>query len=64
MNSIIVDTNPLVYIYSGVPNLGRSYAGLLGDLSTKSNLVIPKIVYGELSLIFGTSKQLNNFLNE
>lgn len=64
MNSVIVDTNVLVYIYSGIPNIGRKYAELLGDLSTKYNLVIPKLVYGELSLIFSTSKQLNSFLSD
>ena len=64
MNSIIVDTNPLVYIYNGVPNFGRTYAELLGDLSVKYNLVIPKIVFGELSLIFRDSKQLINFLSD
>jgi predicted nucleic acid-binding protein len=64
MNSIAVDTNVLVYIYSGIPNIGRKYAELLGDLSTKYNLVIPKLVYGELSLIFSTSEQLNNFLSD
>jgi len=64
MNSVIVDTNVLVYIYSGIPNTGRKYAELLGDLSTKYNLVIPKLVYGELSLIFSTSKQLNRFLSD
>ncbi len=64
MNSVIVDTNVLVYIYSGIPNIGRKYAELLGDLSTKYNLVIPKLVYGELSLIFCTSKQLNAFLSD
>ena len=64
MNSIVVDTNALVYIYSGIPNIGRKYAELLGDLSTKYNLVIPKLVYGELSLIFRNSKQLNNFLSD
>ncbi len=64
MNSVIVDTNVLVYIYSGIPNIGKTYAELLGDLSAKYNLVIPKLVYGELSLIFGTSKQLNTFLSD
>ena len=64
MNSIIVDTNVLVYIYSGIPNIGRRYADLLGDLSAKYNLVIPKLVYGELSLIFSDSKQLNSFLSD
>jgi predicted nucleic acid-binding protein len=64
MNSIIVDTNALVYIYSGIPNIGRRYAELLGDLSAKYNLVIPKLVYGELSLIFSDAKQLNSFLSD
>jgi predicted nucleic acid-binding protein len=64
MNSVIVDTNALVYIYSGIPNIGKTYAELLGDLSAKYNLVIPKLVYGELSLIFSTSKQLNTFLSD
>ena len=64
MNSLIVDTNVLVYIYSGTPNIGRRYAELLGDLSAKYNLVIPKLVYGELSLIFSGSKQLNSFLSD
>ena len=64
MNSIVVDTNPLVHIYSGVPKFGRSYADLLGNLSAKYNLVIPKIVYGELSLIFRNANQLNHFLSD
>lgn len=64
MNSIVVDTNALVYIYSGIPNIGRKYAELLDDLSTKYNLVIPKLVYGELSLIFRNSKHLNDFLSD
>ena len=64
MNSVIVDTNVLVYIYSGIAHIGKTYAELLGDLSVKHNLVIPKLVYGELSLIFSTSKQLNTFLND
>lgn len=64
MNSVIVDTNVLVYIYSGSPKIGRRYAELFGDLAAKYNLVIPKIVYGELALIFSTSKQLNSFLSD
>ena len=64
MNSIAVDTNVLVYIYSGIPDIGRKYAELLDDLSTRYNLVIPKLVYGELSLIFRNSLQLNNFLSD
>jgi predicted nucleic acid-binding protein len=64
MNSVIVDTNVLVYIYRGVPNIGKKSAEMLGDLSTRFNLVIPKLVYGELSLIFSSSKQLNRFLSD
>ena len=64
MNSIVVDTNPLVYIYSGVPDFGRNYAVLLSDLSVKYNLVIPKLVYGELSLIFKNYEVLNDFLSD
>ena len=64
MNSLIVDTNVLVYIYDGIPDIGRRYAELLGDLAAKHNLVIPKLVYGELSLIFSTTKQLNSFLSD
>jgi predicted nucleic acid-binding protein len=64
MNSIVVDTNPLVYIYSGVANFGNLYADLLGNLSAKYTLVIPKIVYGELSLIFRNASQLNHFLSD
>ena len=64
MNSIIVDTNVLVYIYSGIPNVGKTYAELLGNLSAKYNFIIPKLVYCELSLIFSTSKQLNTFLSD
>jgi len=64
MNSVIVDTNVLVYIYSGIRIMGKKYAELLGDLSSKYNLVIPKLVYGELSLIFSTSNQLNSFLSD
>ena len=64
VNSVIVDTNPLVYIYGGVPNFGRLYAELLGDLSAKYSLVIPKVVYGELSLIFRNAVQLNDFLSD
>ena len=33
----------------------------MGNLSAKYNFVIPKLVYGELSLIFGDPKQLNSF---
>ncbi len=64
MNSVIVDTNPLVYIFNGVADFGRNYAALLGDLSVRYNLIISKLVYGELSLIFNNSELLNNFLSD
>ncbi len=64
MNSVVIDTNPLIYIVQGTPNFGRKYAVLLDELSGKNTLVIPKIVYGELSLAFGTETQLNNFLSD
>ncbi len=64
MNSIIVDTNPLVYIYHAVPDFGKKYASLLGELARKNILVIPKIVYGEFSLIFRNDKELNDFLKD
>ncbi len=64
MNSIIVDTNPLVYIYHAVPDFGKKYVSLLGELAGKNILVIPKIVYGELSLIFRDDKELNTFLKD
>jgi len=52
MNNIVIDTNPLIYIYHDVPDAGKNYAVLLGELAKKNALLIPKIVYGELSLIF------------
>lgn len=64
MNSIIVDTNPLVYIYHAVPGLGNHYALLLGELARKNILLIPKIVYGEVSLIFRDTRELNAFLKD
>ncbi len=64
MTRIVVDTNPLVYIINAVPDLGEKYAILLGDLSKKKALIIPKIVYGELSLAFQSDKELHNFLND
>jgi predicted nucleic acid-binding protein len=64
MNSIIIDTNPLVYIYHDVPNFGKNYASLLGELARKNILLIPKIVYGELFLIFRDNKELNAFLKD
>jgi hypothetical protein len=36
----------------------------LGDLSAKHSLVIPKLVYGELSLIFSDSRQLDSFISD
>ncbi len=64
MNNIIVDTNPLVYIYHAVPVFGKNYASLLGELAGKNILIIPKIVYGEISLIFRDDKELNDFLKD
>lgn len=64
LNDILVDTNPLVYIYTGLKGFGRKYADLLGDLSQNHTLWIPKIVYGELSLIFEDTDTLDTFLNE
>ncbi len=64
MDNIVVDTNPLVYIYNADPDFGKDYAILLGNLSEKNNLVIPKIVYGELSLIFHDVSELDTFLND
>ncbi len=64
MNSIIIDTNPLVYIYNAIPDFGKKYANLLGELSLKNILVIPKIVYGELSLMFEDVNELNAFLRD
>jgi len=39
MSSIVVDTNPLAYIYAGVHEFGKAYALLLGDLSKNNNLI-------------------------
>ena len=64
MNSIVIDTNPLVYIYHNVPDFGKNYAVLLGKLGTRNALLIPKIVYGELSLVFEDEKELNDFLSD
>ena len=64
MNNIVIDTNPLVYIYHGVPDFGRKYAVLLGQLDNKNTLFIPEIVYGELSLVFEDEKELNDFLSD
>ena len=64
MNNIVIDTNPLVYIYHGVRDFGKKYAVLLGELGKKNTLLIPKIVYGELSLVFEDEKELNDFLSD
>ena len=64
MNSIVVDTNPLVYIYNDVPDFGKNCATLLGELAKGNILVIPKIVYGELSLAFQDDEELNAFLKD
>lgn len=64
MDNIIIDTNPLVYVYNAVPDFGKEYANLLGELSKKNVLIIPKIVYGELSLIFRDDNELNTFLHD
>ena len=64
MNNVVIDTNPLAYIYRGIPGLGVKFANLLGDLSRDSALLIPKIVYGELSIIFEDVNELNAFLTD
>lgn len=64
MNSLVVDTNPLVYIYNAVADFGEKYVVLLDELSRKNVLIIPKIVYGELSLVFSSEEELDLFLND
>jgi len=64
MSSIVIDTNPLAYIYAGIRDLGKTYAVLLGDLSKSNTLLIPKTVYGELSLIFRNETDLTGFLTD
>jgi predicted nucleic acid-binding protein len=64
MNNIVVDTNPLVYIYHDVPDFGNKYATRMGELAKGNILVIPKIVYGELSLAFQDDKELDAFLRD
>lgn len=64
MNNIVIDTNPLIYVYHDVPDVGKNYAVLLGRLAKKNALLIPKIVYGELSLAFEDEKELNEFLGD
>ncbi|MBW2109322.1 MAG: hypothetical protein JRI36_11765, partial [Deltaproteobacteria bacterium] len=64
MGNLVVDTNPLSYIYNAVPELGEKYASLLGELGRKNKLLIPKLVYAELSLIFKDTEELNNFIHD
>ena len=64
MSSVIIDTNPLAYIYNGIPDFGERYAILLNKLAVNSVLLIPKIVYGELSLMFRNKKELDAFLSD
>jgi len=64
MNNIVIDTNPLIYIYHNVPDFGKKYAVLLGKVGKRNALLIPKIVYGELSLAFEDEKELNDFLSD
>ncbi|MDL1982368.1 MAG: hypothetical protein LWX02_13095 [Deltaproteobacteria bacterium] len=64
MNNIVIDTNLLVYIYHAVPDFGKNYAVLLGKLGKRNALLIPKIVYCELSLAFEDEKELNDFLSD
>jgi len=64
MSTIVIDTNPLAYIYAGIRDLGKTYAVLLGDLSKSNTLLIPKTVYGELSLIFRNETDLTGFLTD
>ena len=64
MNKIGIDNNSLVYIYQAAPQFGGKYVNLLGTLSRDNTLLIPKIVYRELSIIFKTDKALNDFLGD
>ncbi len=64
MHSIVVDTNPLAYIYKGTPGFGKKYATVLGELAGANVLLIPEIVYGELSLIFRSDRELDAFLRD
>ena len=64
MSSIVIDTNPLVYIYNNVSDLGERFAVLLGNLSRQRVLTVPKIVYGELSIMFNTINELDSFLDD
>jgi len=62
MPDVVIDTNPLAYIYRGVPGVGDAYAELLGELGGSGNLLIPRIVYGELSLVFEGTQALDAFI--
>jgi predicted nucleic acid-binding protein len=64
MNSIVIDTNPLAYIYTHVPDYGEKFAVLLWELGRHKVLTIPKIVYGELSILFKDIAELNAFLSD
>jgi predicted nucleic acid-binding protein len=64
MRNIVIDTNPLVYIYHAIPHLGKAYAVLFENLSRRNTLTIPEIVYGELSLIFVDTDELNHFVRD
>jgi predicted nucleic acid-binding protein len=64
MNDFIIDTNPLVYIYNDVPELGEKYAEMLDVFARKGMLFIPKIVYGELSLVFKDDEELATFVKD
>jgi predicted nucleic acid-binding protein len=64
MPSVVIDTNPLAYVYNGTPGFGKKYAILLGDLAKRNVLVVPEIVYGELSLIFASERELDTFLSD
>ena len=48
MNSIVIDTNPLAYIYNTIPDLVKKYANLFEEFTNDNLLLIQKIVYGEL----------------
>lgn len=61
---IVIDTNPLAYIYSDIPKVGRAYADLFDELSVRTDFAIPKIVYGELSLMFDSQVELDAFLSD
>jgi hypothetical protein len=62
MDKVAVDTNPLSYIYYDFDDLGKEYAVLLEKLSRNNVLIIPKIVFGELSLIFDDPDDLKPFM--